>query len=107
MWEFQCIGGYAMSYYFVAQIKINDEIEYQKYLDGTDEVFAKFNGKYLAVDANPQVLEGSWSHGRVVIIQFPTKEDLLTWYNSPEYQVIVKHRLKAAECDTLVVKGLD
>ncbi len=36
-----------MSYYFVACIKINNEQEYQKYVNEVDEVSAKFNGKYL------------------------------------------------------------
>lgn len=96
-----------MSCYFVAQILINDKDEYQRYLNGVDEVFSKFNGKYLSVDGNPEVLEGDWSYSRVVIIQFPNEEDLRLWYDSAEYQTLVQHRLKAAKCDTLLVKGLD
>lgn len=96
-----------MSCYFVAQIHINDTDEYQKYLNGVDGVFSKFNGKYLAVDGNPEVLEGSWSYSRVVIVQFPCEEDLKRWYNSSEYQEIVRHRLRAGKCDTILVKGLD
>jgi uncharacterized protein (DUF1330 family) len=96
-----------MSCYFVAQIQIHDKDEYQKYLDGVDQVFSKFNGKYLAVDRNPEVLEGNWSYSRVVIIQFPNEKELRSWYESPEYQILVQHRLKAAKCDTLLIKGLD
>lgn len=95
-----------MSCYFVAQIRINDMEEYQKYLDGTDEVFSKYKGKYLAVDGTPEVLEGTWSYGRIVIIEFPDEAELKRWYESPEYRAIARHRLKAAKCDTLVVKGL-
>jgi uncharacterized protein (DUF1330 family) len=94
-----------MSCYFVAQIHINDNDEYQKYLEGVDEVFSKFNGKYLAVDENPEVLEGNWSYSRIIIIQFPTEKELKHWYESEAYQRLVQHRLKAAECDTLIVKG--
>lgn len=95
-----------MSCYFVAQIQIYDKDEYQKYLNGVDEVFSKFNGKYLAVDENPDILEGSWSYSRAIIIEFPNETDLRRWYESPEYQALVQHRLKAAKCDTLIVKGL-
>lgn len=98
-------GGMHMSAYFVAQIRIKDKDEYQKYIDGTDEVFSKFNGKYLAVDRNPEVLEGHWTHSRMVIIEFPNESDLKKWYESKEYQNILKHRLAGAECDTLIVKG--
>ena len=96
-----------MSVYFVAQITINDAEEYGKYLAGVDEVFAKFNGRYLAMDDSPEVLEGSWSHGRMVLIEFPCRSDLLRWYESPEYQGILKHRLKAANCDSLLVNGIE
>lgn len=96
-----------MSYYFVAQIKIEDEEEYKKYLDGSDEVFEKFEGKYLAVDTSPQLLEGEWTHDRVVIIEFPDKEKFERWYTSSEYRAILKHRLRAAKCDTVLVKGME
>ena len=95
-----------MSCYFIAYIDIHDNEEYQNYLKDVDEVFAKFNGKYLAVDENPTVLEGEWRYGRAILIQFPNEFEFRRWYESPEYVAIVQHRLKAATCDTLLVKGL-
>ncbi|SET30467.1 Uncharacterized conserved protein, DUF1330 family [Natronincola peptidivorans] len=96
-----------MSCYFVAQIQINDNEEYEKYLNSVDEVFSRFNGKYLAVDKSPEILEGNWSYNRIIIIQFQDEKELKHWYESTEYQKILKHRLKAATCDTILVKGLD
>ena len=96
-----------MSYYFVAQITIKDENEYNKYIARSGEIFAKYNGNYLAVDNAPVLLEGKWSHSRIVIISFASEEDFYDWYKSPDYQTILKYRLKAANCDTLLVKGLD
>ena len=94
-----------MPHYFVAQIKINDTKEYQKYIDKAGAIFKKFKGKYLAVDNNPTVLEGQWEYTRTVLIEFPSKDDFNAWYNSDEYQTIVKHRLKAADCDTILAAG--
>ena len=96
-----------MSYYFIAQITIKDEDEYKKYINRSDEIFAKYHGKYLAVDNTPKLLEGSWSHTRIVLISFPSENDFNDWYNSYDYQEILKFRLKAANCDTLLIKGLD
>ncbi len=95
-----------MSCYFIANIDIHDDGEYQKYLKDVDAVFSKFNGKYLAVDEKPTVLEGKWMYGRVILIQFPNEIEFKRWYESPEYKAILQHRLKAAKCDTLLVKGL-
>jgi len=94
-----------MSYYFIANIRIHDPDEYKKYIQGSDSVFEKYKGKYLAVDDRPEQLEGQWNYSRSVMIEFPSKEEFYRWYRSPEYQVLLKHRLAGAECDTILVKG--
>ena len=65
-----------MSAYFVANIKVHDEDEYQKYLNSVDHVFDKYNGKYLAVDKSPETIEGKWDYSRFILIQFPDKDSL-------------------------------
>jgi uncharacterized protein (DUF1330 family) len=94
-----------MSYYFIANIKIKNLDEYKKYLNEASEIFSKYNGKYLAVDDKPQILEGKWNYTRTVLIEFKSKEDFEMWYNSDDYQRILKYRLKASECDTILVSG--
>lgn len=96
-----------MSYYFVAHIKIEKDEEYQKYIDKVEGIFKKYKGKYLAVDNNPEILEGDWNYTRTVLISFNNKNDFNDWYSSVEYQEILKHRLKGAICDTVLVKGLE
>ena len=91
-----------MSCYFIAQIKINDENEYKKYLSDANSIFSKYKGEYLAVDNNPEILEGNWNYTRIVLIKFPNKNGLKKWYNSKEYQKILKYRLNAAKCDTII-----
>ncbi len=92
-------------YYFVANIQIINEAEYNKYVNKVDEVFSKYNGKYLALDDNPQLLEGDWNYTRSVIISFKNKSDFDSWYNSEDYQEILKYRLNSAKCDTVLIKG--
>jgi len=94
-----------MSYYFIAQIRIKNEREYQKYTDKAGAVIKRYNGKYLAVDNNPIILEGSWKYTRTVLIAFERKNDFDAWYDSDDYQTILKYRLEAADCDTILVKG--
>ena len=98
-------GGIIISAYFIANISIHDQAEYDKYLYSVDEVFAKFNGKYLAIDEHPTVLEGAWNYTKVVLIEFPSEKELRNWYESEEYQKILKYRLSGALCDSLLVKG--
>jgi uncharacterized protein (DUF1330 family) len=96
-----------MSVYFIAQIKIKDSEEYQKYLDKAGEIFKKFNGKYLVLDDNPEILEGVWDYSRTVVIKFNTRKDFDAWYNSAEYQEILKFRLFASECNTILANSLN
>lgn len=96
-----------MIYYFIAQIKINDEIEYQKYIDKAGSIFKKYNGEYLSIDNDPLILEGKWDYTRTVLIKFDSKNDFEDWYNSDEYKEILAHRLKAADCHTILAKALD
>ena len=95
-----------MKYYFVAQIKVHDDAEYQKYLDKVDEVFEKFNGKYLAVDLQPTVLEGKWEYTKSVIIEFRSRKAFRDWYFSKEYQEILQYRLRASTSDAILLEGV-
>jgi uncharacterized protein (DUF1330 family) len=96
-----------VSYYFIARIKISDPEEYQNYLNKAGEIFRKFKGEYLVTDDEPIVLEGSWEPARIVLIRFTTRKDFWDWYYSEDYQEILKFRLRAAECNALLAKGLD
>lgn len=94
-----------MSYYFIADIQIKDYEEYKKYLNQVNAVSSKFNRETLVADDEPKVIEGKKPHHRTVVIRFETEADFEEWYYSKEYQQILKHRLKAADCDTILVKG--
>jgi uncharacterized protein (DUF1330 family) len=101
------LRGNIMSSYFIAQIRINNPGEYDKYLAGFDEVFARYNGEVIIVDDNPIILEGNWSYTRIVVIRFPSSYDLKRWYDSAEYQTLAPYRHRASEADIIVVDGAD
>ncbi len=94
-----------MSCYFVANIKIHNAEEYRKYIEKSGEIFQKYKGEYLAVDNSPKILEGNWNYTRVVIIRFDSEIDFNAWYNSDEYREILKYRLNAANCDTVLARS--
>ena len=92
-----------MSCYFIAQINIEDDTEYQKYLNGFDDVFDKYEGKIIAVEDNPIILEGQWDYSRLVIFHFPNQSEAERWYRSAEYQSILQHRLKASKSTAFLI----
>ena len=96
---------FRMSVYFIANIKIHNLREYEKYLEDYDEFFARYHGKVIAVDESPTILEGKWPYTRAVLTRFPNEYELKRWYDSPEYQALAKHRWQASEADIIVVHG--
>lgn len=95
-----------MIHYFVAQIKIYNPDEYEKYLERFDDIFSQYKGEYLAIDESPTLLEGDWKYTKSVLIKFNSKQDFEDWYYSDDYQLILKYRLKASKCDTILIEGL-
>jgi uncharacterized protein (DUF1330 family) len=95
-----------MSVYFVAQITIHDRAGYSMYEAGFMPVFEKYKGRLLAVDENPEVLEGAWNCTRTVLIEFPTREDALAWAGSAEYQEIARHRWAASTGTIAMIRSL-
>ncbi|HLN56495.1 MAG TPA: DUF1330 domain-containing protein [Bacteroidales bacterium] len=96
-----------MAHYFSAQISIHNQEEYDRYLESFDDIFSRHKGTVLAVDESPTVLEGEWKYTKSVLIKFNTREDFEAWYFSRDYQQIIKYRLNAAKCDTILIEGYE
>lgn len=52
-----------------------------------------------------RILEGGPAEA-VVILEFPTWDDALAWYQSPEYQEARQHRLLGADTRAAIVEGV-
>lgn len=95
-----------MSAYIVAEITITDRERYREYEAGFMDVFGAFDGKMLAVDEAPEVLEGDWPATRTVLIEFPSAEAAHAWYDSEAYRTLAKHRFSASTGNIALIKGL-
>ena len=95
-----------MSVYLIADLEIHDRDEYGKYEAGFMEIFQQYGGRLLSVDEDQRVLEGDPPSTRTVLIEFPSGEEALRWYESPAYQELAKHRWAASKGSIAMVKGL-
>ena len=95
-----------MSAYVIAMIDVSDQENYEKYAAAAPAATAKFGGKAIARGANAATLEGDFSPGRIVVLEFPTVEDAKAWYDSPEYQEARNFRLGAADFRMLLVDSI-
>ncbi|MGF7234959.1 MAG: DUF1330 domain-containing protein [Frankia sp.] len=60
----------------------------------------------LAVDAEPEVLEGEWHGDQTVVLEFASVEAARAWYESATYQKAKELRHAAAETNAVIVSGL-
>ena len=97
-----------MPAYWVARSKINDPIEYKKYTDLVPGIIAKFGGKVLARGGRHQIMEGPAKFHRFIVIEFPTFEQGVACFTSPEYDRAAAFRRNGAgEVETIMVEGGD
>ena len=84
-----------MATYAVFDVDWHDQAKAKEYREKFGPALEKYHGKTLCAGP-PQVVEGSWSPARVVILEFPTTEAFRAWYASPEYAPVLKLRLEGA-----------
>ena len=96
-----------MSVYVVAQLTFVDRAAYARYQSRFMEVMRQFRGKLLAADEHPEVLEGRWSHDKLVLLAFPDRGAFQEWGESHAYQEILRDRKAGAHATVLLVKGID
>jgi len=97
-----------MPAYWIARSKINDATEYKKYTDLVPGIIAKFGGKVLARGGRYQVMEGPAKFHRFVVIEFPTFEQGVACFTSPEYdRAAAFRRSGAGEVETVIVEAGD
>lgn len=68
-------------------------------------IIKSHQGRIVAFDEEPEVVEGAIEHPRTVILEFPSMTAFHAWYDSPEYQEILPLRLKSTPGTLIVVKG--
>jgi uncharacterized protein (DUF1330 family) len=95
-----------MTAYVIVETKITDPIRYEEYKRLAAPTVEMYGGRYIARGGRLEVLEGSWSPPRLVILEFPSLERAKDWLNSPVYGEAKKIRHKTAVSNMVVVEGI-
>jgi uncharacterized protein (DUF1330 family) len=97
-----------MSTYLINHLRIPNGIpkpENLEYLEKVEATFTPYGGRWLALDAQVEALEGAWP-GSVVLMEFPDMSTAKRWYRSPEYQGILHLRTDTAISDLILVDAV-
>ena len=92
--------------YWIPHIDVRDTQGYKTYTDATPEAHKKYSGRALVRGGAFQGVEGV-ARSRNVLREFPSYEDALACYRSPEYQRAKPLRLSHADADFVIVEGYD
>lgn len=95
-----------MSAYLIADMESTDEAKFMEYGRKASEVTQKYGSRVLVVGGEPRVLEGKFRPHFVIVLEFPSMQDLRRWYDSDEYQGLIPLRLSAAKSDLVAVEGV-
>lgn len=88
----------------LVQVDIHDATIYEEYKKLTPDTVEAYGGKFLVRGAEILVLEGEWTHDRMVMIEFPDKDSAVNWYYSKEYETARSIRAKAATAKFFIVE---
>jgi uncharacterized protein (DUF1330 family) len=95
-----------MTAYLVADIQVTDAAGYEEYRRIVGESIAAFGGRFLTRGGTTEVVEGSWRPKRLVIVEFPTMEQLRAWYASPAYAPALALRKRCAVSNLAMAEGI-
>ena len=94
-----------MPVYAIVQGKVENPALLAQYVAKAGPTIRSHQGRTIAFDDEPTVVEGKMEHPRTVIVEFPSMAAFRAWYESPEYQEILPLRLKSTQGTLIVAKG--
>lgn len=92
--------------YVILHGEVTDPEGYEEYKVRAAAVIADHGGRYLVRGGASRAMEGDWSP-RFVVVEFPTYDAALAFYNSPEYQALVPIRQRCSTSALAVVEGVE
>lgn len=93
-----------MPAYVVSMMSIHDAQTYKQYTDRTPPIVKKYGGKFLTRGEPFTCVEGKDYDGRLVILEFPTKDDVEAWFNDSDYQEAMTFRHAASTMNYLLLQ---
>lgn len=95
-----------MSAYVIGHLHnptINEDVI--EYIDRIQATMDPFGGRFLVHGVEAEVKEGEWP-GAVVIVEFPDRDALNAWYDSPAYREILPLRTNHIDSSLVFVDGV-
>jgi uncharacterized protein (DUF1330 family) len=95
-----------MPAYVIVEISVHNPVEYEEYKKLSLPSLAPFDGKFIVRGGQVLTLEGDWRPERIVVLEFPSRDKALEWWNSDIYGKAKVIRQRTASTKMIVVEGV-
>lgn len=95
-----------MSGYLIVDLEVTDGPKFEKYRELVPSIVEKYSGKYLVRGGDPETLEGNWSPGRIVVLEFESTQRAKEFLDSEEYGPVKQMRLESANTNMIIAEGV-
>ncbi len=94
-----------MKAYLVLDLTVNDFAAFRTYVAEIPAHIARHSGKYIVQGVVPTPIEGDWKPERMVIFEFPERENAEAFLGDPEIQDLFKIRHATTTSRLVLVDG--
>jgi uncharacterized protein (DUF1330 family) len=78
--------------YVIGEVTVHDAEAYAEYSRQVPATIEQYGGRFLVRGGHTTQVEGDAHGNRWVVIEFPDRDTLVSWYHGPEYQAILPIR---------------
>lgn len=93
------------AYYIASPAEVMDPAGLQEYAANSAPVIESFGGRYLVAGGHARTLSGDWSPERIILLEFPSTERMMEWYDSEEYRPWRELRERSARASIVVTES--
>jgi uncharacterized protein (DUF1330 family) len=91
--------------YLVLDFTVNDLEGFRPYIAAIPDFIAKHEGRYIVRGVVPTVMEGDSSPERMVVIEFPARENAEAFLADPDCQDLFRIRHTTTTSKLILVEG--
>ncbi|HEV7689877.1 MAG TPA: DUF1330 domain-containing protein [Hyphomonadaceae bacterium] len=96
-----------MKAYLIVDLSIHDPQGFEPYIASIPAVIAGHGGKFIVSAAAPTPVEGDWSPERMVIVEFPARQNAEQFLKDPKFQELARIRRRTTISKLVLVDGAD
>ncbi len=94
-----------MSVYMIIEIEITDKNTYAEYVEKVPATVEEYGGRYIVRGGAVTPLTGDWRPERVIVLEFPSADEMQRWNSSPEYLELAPLRMRSTKTRAIAVEG--